>query len=429
MKYRTAYRRARLLDPASGLDAVGDLMTENGAITDFGPGIFDAGLAAEVPVIDCGGHCLAPGLVDMRVTIGEPGYEYKETIDSAARAAVAGGVTSIVVLPNTDPVVDDVAGLEFIARRARDAKLVKVFAYAAATRELMGKELTDYGLLGEAGAVGFTDGERAIADALVMRRALSYARTFDHLIMQHPEEPRLAAGGAMNESEISTRLGLPGIPREAETIMIERDLRLVELTGARYHASRISTAESVRLIRLAKEDRLPVTADTAPHYFALTEQDIGDYRTFAKVSPPLRSEADRRAVADGVASGIIDCIASDHRPQAVDNKRQPFAQADFGIVGLETLLPLSLGLVETGSMTLLDLLARMTIAPARLLGLPVGRLAKGAPADLVLFDPEARHKIAVDNFSSKSKNSPFDGRPVTGRVLRTVIDGRTVYES
>lgn len=425
--YRTAYVNARLLDPASGLDTFGGMMTEQGLITDLGPHVSAAAVGADVPVVDCNGLCLAPGLVDMRVSIGEPGYEYKETIGSVGRAAVAGGVTSIAVLPGADPVIDDVAGLEFIARRAREEKLVKVYAYAAATRELRGQELTDYGLLGAAGAVAFTDGQQAVADALIMRRALAYARTFNHVLVQHPEEPRLAQGGSMNESEVSTRLGLTGIPREAETMMIERDLRLVELTGARYHAAHISTAESVRLIRLAKEDRLPVTADTAPHYFCLTEQDIGDYRTFAKVSPPLRDEADRQAVADGVASGIIDCIASDHLPQAVDNKRLPFAQAEFGMVGLETLLPLSLELVEKGQMSLIDMLGSLTAHPADILGLPAGRLAKGAAADLVLFDPTKRWKIDSELYRSKSKNAPFDGRPVSGKVMRTVVDGRTVY--
>lgn len=425
---RVAYRNARLLDPASGLDQVGALLTEGGKIADFGPRLFNDGLPEGAEIIDLEGQCLAPGLVDMRVLIGEPGEEEKDTIKSASRAAAAGGITAIALLPNTDPVVDEVASLEFVARRAREVRLVKVFCYAAATRGTMGEEITEMGLLGRAGAVAFTDGLKTIASAKTMRRALSYAKTFDKLIVQHPEEPSLASGGMMNAGERATRLGLVGIPREAEIIMIERDLRLLELSGGRLHIAHITTGESVDLIRRAKARGLKVTCDTAPHYFALTETDVGDYRTFAKVSPPLRGEMDRRAVVEGLADGTIDAIASDHVPQDQDQKRLPFAQAAPGVIGLETLFPLTLELVHKGAMPLLKALACVTVIPATILGLPLGRIAKGGPADLVAFDLDVPWKVDVDSFKSKSKNSPFEDRPVQGRPLRTVVDGRCVWQ-
>jgi dihydroorotase len=428
MTRRVAYINARLLDPATGLDEHGALLTDGARIADFGRRLFADGVPDGVEAIDLGGQCLAPGLVDMRAQLGEPGEEHKETILTASRSAAAGGVTATVCLPNTDPVIDDVSGIEFIARRAREVKLVKVFAYAAATKKLQGRELTEMGLLSEAGAVAFTDGVKAIADAVTMRRALSYASTFGLLIVQHPEEPRLADGGMMNAGEIATRLGLAGIPREAEVIMIERDLRLVELTGARYHAAHISTREAVDVIRQAKRRGLPVTCDTAPPYFALTETDVGDYRTFAKLSPPLRGEMDRRAIVEGLADGTIDAIGSDHTPHDQDSKRVPFSQAAPGVVGLETLLPLTLELVHNGKLPLLKALAAVTCRPADILGLPLGRLAKGGPADLVVFDPDRLWRIDADRLLSKSKNCPFDHRPVTGRATRTVVDGRTVYE-
>ncbi|WP_035690638.1 dihydroorotase [Azospirillum halopraeferens] len=425
---RVAYVNARLLDPATGLDAPGALLTEGTRIADLGPRLFADGVPEGATVVDLGGHCLAPGLVDIRVQVGEPGEEHKETIKSASRAAAAGGVTALVVLPNTDPVIDDVAGLEFVARRAREVRLVKVFAYAAATRGTEGKEITEMGLLARAGAVAFTDGTKPVTDPLTMRRALSYAGAFGKLVVQHPLEPRLASG-VMNAGELATRLGLPGVSREAEIIMIERDLRLAEMSGGHIHFAHVTTGESVDVIRRAKARGLKVTCDTAPHYFALTETDVGDYRTFAKVSPPLRGEMDRRAVVEGLADGTIDVIASDHWPQDADHKRLPFAQAAYGVIGLETLLPLTLELAHKGRMTLLDALARVTCRPADLLGLPGGRLAKGGPADLLAFDSDVPWTVDVSRFKSKSKNSAFEDRPVQGRVLRTIVDGRTVWQA
>ncbi len=429
MQNRTAYLNARLLDPASGIDTTGALLVEDGRIADLGPDLFRDGAPSVGNQVDCRGRSLAPGLVDMRVQLREPGEEHKETIETAGRAAAAGGITAMVCLPNTMPVIDDVAVAESIARRGREVRLAKIFCYGAATKGLNGRELTEFGLLAEAGALGFTDGEKAVADALVMRRALSYATAFGTLVVQHPEEPSLASGGAMNEGEIASRLGLAGIPAVAEVMLIRRDLELVALTGGRYHAAHISCAASVDAIRRAKADGLSVSCDTAPHYFALNEMAVGDYRTFAKVSPPLRSEEDRAAIVAGLADGTIDAIASDHAPQDQEAKRLPFAQAEPGVVGLETLLPLVLELYHNGSMALLEALAKVTCNPADLLGLEAGRLKRGAPADLVLFDADQPWRIEEQALKSKSKNTPFDARPVQGRATSTIVDGRVIFEA
>ncbi len=400
----TVIRNARLLDPASGRDGTGSILVIDGVIAALDGG---DGAPSGATMIDCRGHCLAPGIVDMRVQLREPGAEHMENMVSASHAAAAGGITTMAALPNTEPPIDDVALVDFVARRARDIGLVNI----------------------EAGALAFTDGLRAIADALVMRRALSYARTFDLLIIQHPEEPNLAAGGAMTEGEMATRLGLPGITPAAEVMMVERDLRLVEITGARYHAAHVSTAAAIEAIRAAKQRGLPVTCDTAPPYFALNETAVGEYRTFAKLSPPLRGEWDRRAVVEGLRDGTIDAIASDHAPHDQDSKRLPFTSAESGIIGLETLLPLSLELYHNGHLPLISLLRALTCAPADILRLPAGRLVVGAPADFVVFDLDRPWQIAEEDFRSKSKNSPFDGRPVQGRAIKTIVGGRVVYDS
>ena len=417
-------QNVRLLDPATGRDEPGHLLVVDDRIAAMGE-------LLEVPdgveLIEGEGACLAPGLVDMRVQFGEPGSEHKERLASGIRAAAAGGVTSVAVLPNTAPVIDDPAMLEFVARRARLLKSVKVYPYAALTKRLEGRELAELALLKEAGAVAFTDADRALADARVMLRALAYATAQDLLVVQHPEEPRLAEGGVMHDGAIATRLGLKGIPAMAEVMMIERDLRLVEATGARYHVAHISTAAAIDAVRRAKAQGLRVTAETTPHHLALNELEVEGYRTFAKVSPPLRSEADRAAVVDGLVDGTIDVIASDHCPQDQDSKRLPFAQAEFGVVGVETMLPVAMRLVHEGHLTLLELLRKLSLNPARLLGLEAGRLAEGAPADLVLFDPDRPWKITEAGLTSLAKNTAFEGRLVQGRVLLTMVDGRIVH--
>jgi dihydroorotase len=422
---RLLFRHARLLDPESGRDETGDLLVEGERIAAVGGDLSDAARDAETVMAE--GLCLAPGLVDMRVQLREPGAEHMESIESGGRAAAAGGVTTMVALPNTDPPVDDVSVVEFLARRAREVRLAKVHTYAAATKGLKGRNLTEMGLLAANGALGFTDGVKAVADALVMRRVLAYARSFDLLVLQHPEEPSLGRAGEVNEGEIATRLGLAGITPAAEIIMVERDLRLVEITGARYHVAHVSTAAAIAAIRQAKVLGLPVTCDTAPPYFALNETAIGDYRTFAKLSPPLRGEGDRQAVIEGLRDGTIDAIASDHAPWDQDSKRLPFSSAAYGIVGLETLLALSLELYHARQLDLLGVIRLMTLNPAQILRLSVGRLAPGAPADLVLFDPDLGWRICPDDFRSKSKNAPFDEWPVRGRVQRTIVDGRTIF--
>jgi dihydroorotase len=422
MAAKVAYINARLLDPASGLDTTGGVLTQGKTISDFGAGLAKkTGAPKDAEVIDCRGKCLSPGLVDMRIEIG--------SLAATVAAAVSGGVTSAVCLPNTEPVIDDMSVVEFVARRARKQGLTKIYPYGAVTKGLAGTELAELGLLAESGAVAFTDGVLAIADAQVMRQALSYASTFGLMIVQHPEEPSLVAGGVMNAGEVATRLGLFGIPTQAEVIMVERDLRLAELTGGRLHIAHVSTKAAIDAIRRAKADGLDVTCDTAPPYFALNENAVGDYRTFAKLSPPLRGEDDRQAVVEGLIDGTIDAIGSDHSPRDEESKRLPFAQAAPGGIGLGTLLAISLELYHNGHMELLDVLKLITSAPAALMGLPAGRLEKGAPADLVLFDADAGWKVEAGALAGKAKNSPFDDRPVQGRVLRTVVDGRTVFES
>ncbi len=423
----TAYVNARLVDPASGYDGPGELLTQGGLIVDAGAKLFTDGVPAGCEIIDCAGQVLCPGLIDMKVFVGEPGAEHKETLESASLAAVAGGITTIITMPNTDPVIDDISLVEFLKRRARFGALVNVHPMAAATQGLKGIGMSEIGLMRQAGAVAFTDGVQAVTNAVLMRRILSYASRYDALIVQHIEEPMLAEGGCMNEGEIATRLGLSGIPAAAETIMLERDLRLVELTGARYHADQLSCATSVEIMRQAKRQGLPVSCGVSAAHLALNENDVGNYRTFFKLSPPLRREEDRAALVAGVADGTIDVIVSGHNPQDQESKRLPFAQAATGGIGLETLLSVALGCYHNGQVSLCDLLARMTLNPARLLGLPGGKLAKGQPADLTLFDPGRTWIVTGNGLRSKSKNTPFEDRHLQGVVLRTVVAGEAVF--
>lgn len=415
---------ARLLDPATGLDAQGDLLIRDGLIAETGTGF---GRPDGIPSLDAAGLCLAPGLVDLRAAIGEPGAEHRETIASAATAAVAGGITTLCALPDTDPALDDPALVQFVLRRGEATGSITLLPYGAATKHCEGKELAEYGLLKEAGAIAFTDGRRAIASARVMRLALSYARAFGRMVVQHPEEPSLAAGGAATEGELATRLGLPGIPAAAEAMMVARDIALARLTGGHVHFAHVSTGAALDLIRTAKAAGLAVTCDTAPPYFDLNETAIGDWRTYAKLSPPLRPDADRQAVAAALADGTIDAIASDHQPRDADDKRLPFAQAEAGGAGLATLLGVTLARVHGGDLTLLQALDLLTARPAALLGIPAGRLAKGAAADLVLFDLERGWQVKAGGLPGKAQNSPFDGRALEGRVVGTWKAGRRVF--
>src|SRR6478735_3652760 len=412
---------ARLLDPATCLDSIGDLLIRDGLILDHGSGL---GRPDGATVIDCAGLCLAPGLVDLRADIGEPGHEHRETIASAAAAASAGGITTLCALPDTDPPLDDPALVQFVLRRGEATGSITLLPYGAATKRCEGKELAEYGLLKEAGAIAFTDGRRAIGPARTMRLALSYARAFGSFVVQHPEEPSLAAGGAATEGELATRLGLPGIPPAAEAMMVGRDIALARITGGHVHFAHVSTAAALDLIRAAKTEGLAVTCDTAPPYFDLNETAIGDWRTYAKLSPPLRPEADRLAVVAALADGTFDAIASDHQPRDADDKRLPFAQAEAGGAGLATLLGVTLARVHGGDLTLLQALDLLTARPAALLGIPVGRLAKGAAADLVLFDLDRGWQVKDGTLPGKAQNSPFGRRALEGRGVGTWKAGR-----
>jgi len=425
---RIVFRNARLVDPASELDVRGGLLVENGRIADLGPRLFNETDPNDPEVIDCKGLVLAPGLIDMRVFTGEPGSEHRETLESASAAAAAGGVTTIVVMPNTDPIIDEPSLVDFIHRRAAATAKVRVVPMAALTRRLAGETMTEIGLLLEAGAVAFTDGDRTLANAKVLRRALSYASGFGALVVGHAEDPDLSDGASMTEGEFAMRLGIPAAPAAAEAIVVERDIRLVELTGARYHFGQISCRASLDAVAAAKQRGLPVTCAVSAHHLALNELDVGSYLTFMKVKPPLRSEADRAAMVEGVSNGLIDVIVSSHDPQAADTKRQPFAQAAFGAIGLETLLPIALSIHHNGRAGIGHVLKAVTATPAQILSLPGGRLARGAPADLVLFDPDVPVVIDPAQMHSRARNTPFEGRKFQGRVRMTFIGGECVYD-
>jgi len=423
----TVFINARIVDPASGRDEAGGVLVRDGVIADLGPHYRRNG-AEGAAVVDCLGHLLCPGLIDAQVFTGEPGQEHRETLRTASEAAAAGGVTTIICMPDTAPVIDEVALVDYIQRRGRDNASVNVHIMAAVTKGLRGEEMTEIGLMQRAGAVAFTNGKSSIANTRVMRNVLLYAKDFGALIVHHAEDPWLSDGASMNSGELSSRLGLPGTHRFAETIVLERDVRLVEMTGGRYHAANISTAESLEVIRRAKVRKLPVTAAVSINHLTLNENDIGPYRTFFKLRPPLRSEDDRVAMVRGIADGDIDLIVSSHDPQDVDVKRRPFAEAADGAIGLETLLSAALRLVHNGDIDIVTLLKAMTINPARLFGLPGGRLEKGAPADLVLVDVGLPWVVDKALIKARSKNSPFDESKMQGRVLRTMVAGQTVYQ-
>ncbi|MEQ1952642.1 dihydroorotase [Mesorhizobium sp. CN2-181] len=425
----TVFSHARIVDPSRGIDEVGAVIVDGKTILAAGASALNQGFAGGATVIDCTGKTILPGLVDGRVFIGEPGAEHRETIASASRAAAAGGVTSLVMMPDTDPAIDNVALVEFVLRTARDTAEVNVFPAAAITKGLEGREMTEFGLLREAGAVAFTDGRHSIANALVMRRALTYARDFDAVICHETLDRDLAAGGVMNEGLFASWLGLPGIPREAESIPLERDLALARLTRGRYHAAKISTALSATAVTRAKTDGANVTAGVSVNHLSLNDNDIGEYRTFFRLSPPLRAEDDRLAMIEALRDGTIDIVVSSHDPQDVDTKRLPFADAADGAIGLETLLGAALRLYHNDDVPLPRLVETLSTAPARLFGLPGGTLKPGAPADLVLVDLDEPWVVRESDIRSRSKNTCFEGARLQGRVLRTLVAGRTVFEA
>jgi dihydroorotase len=419
---------ARIIDPSRDLDFAGDLLIADGVIRDAKRGIGAAGVPEGAEVVDCRGKIVAPGLVDMRAFVGEPGAEHRETLSSASQAAAAGGVTTVISQPDTTPAIDDPAVVDFVQRRARDTAIVHIHPMAALTKGLKGEEMAEIGLLKAAGAVAFTDGTKSVVNAQVMRRALVYARDFEALIVHHTEDPDLVGEGVMNDGEFATRLGLIGVPKAAETIMLERDLRLVALTEGRYHAASLTCAESLDVLRRAKEAGLAVTASASINHLTLNEIDIGPYRTFFKMAPPLRAEDDRKALVSALAEGLIDVVMSDHNPQDVEVKRLPFAEAASGAIGIETMLTAGLRLVHGGELKLTALLKAMSSRPAELLGLPGGTLRPGAPADVIVIDPDVPWVLDRDELKSKCRNTPFDEARLQGRAVRTIVAGRTVYE-
>ncbi len=419
---------AHVIDPSRDFDGPGDVLIADGVVRDARRGIGAAGVPEGTDIINCAGKVVAPGLVDMRAFVGEPGASHRETFASASRAAAAGGITTIICQPDTSPVIDNSATVDFILRRARDTAIVNIHPMAALTKGMRGEEMTEIGLLKAAGAVAFTDGDRSVMNAQVMRRTLTYARDFDALIVHHTEDPNLVGEGVMNEGEFASRLGLFGIPAASEAVVLERDMRLVALTGGRYHAASLTCTESLEILKRARDAGLRVTASASINHLTLNENDIGPYRTFLKLAPPLRTEQDRLALAAAVSSGLIDVVMSDHNPQDVETKRLPFAEAAAGAIGLETMLPAALRLVHNGEIKLKDLIRAMSTRPAELLGLPGGSLRPGAPADLIVIDTDVPWVLDPADLKSQCKNTPFDEAKFSGRVVRTIIGGRTVYE-
>ncbi len=422
-----AFNNARLVDPETGYDGPGAVVVSGGVIADIARGRDFTELSSDVRVIDCNGGMLAPGLVDLRVKTGEPGAETKETLRSAAQAAAAGGVTSIVVQPDTDPAVDDPSVVDFILRRAQDIESCHIHAAGAATKGLRGEQMAEIGLMRDAGARYITDVDRPIIDSKVMRRILSYAASFGMALAHRPQDPWLSKGAAATEGEFASRLGLPSAPAAAERIGLERDLALAELSGGRLLVDQITCGAALEALARAKGRGVNAVATASINHLSFNELDIGDYRTFARMDPPLRAEDDRQALIEALAGGLVDIVVSAHAPAPAEDKRLPFDEATPGGVGLETLLPALLSLYHDGRLPLVDLMRTVTLAPARFLGLPTGRLASGAPADLVLCDLNAPVIIDADKLVSKSKNSPFDGRRLQGQVVMTVCGGVIVH--
>lgn len=420
---------ARLVDPESGYDGPGGVIVSEGVIADVAKGREFGKLSKAVRVIDCGGALLAPGLIDLRVRTGEPGAETKETLASAAKAAAAGGVTSFVVQPDTTPAIDDPAMVDFILRRARDIDSARILVAGAATKGVAGEQMAEIGLMREAGCVYVTDAGKPIVDSKVMQRVLTYAKGFDTLLAHRPMDPWLAKGGAATGGEFAGRMGLPSISPMAERIMLERDVALLEATGGKLLVDQITSAQGLETLSRAKAKGLRISASVSINHLSFNELDIGDYRTFAKLNPPLRGEDDRQALIEALASGLIDIVVSSHSPAPAEDKRLPYDEAVPGAVGLETLLPALLSLYHDQRLTMLDLIRAVTLAPAELLGLRGGRIAPGAPADLALCDIDAPIIVDAARLLSKSKNSPFDGRRLQGQVLMTIVDGRVVHRA
>ncbi len=422
----TLFTNARLIDPETGSDAIGWLLIGDGLIVDMG---LDSPQGMEQPTesIDCNGKCLAPGIVDIGVKVCEPGERHKESYKTAGLAAAAGGVTTMVTRPDTSPAIDSPETLDFATRRANQATPVNVVPMAALTKGREGREMTEIGFLLDAGAVAFTDCDHVVANNKVLSRAMTYARSLGALVISHPQEPVLSSGASVTSGKFASLRGLPAVSPMAERMGLDRDIALVEMTGVKYHADQITCARALPALQRAKANGFDITAGTSIHHLTLNELDVADYRTFFKIKPPLRAEEDRLAIIDAVKSGLIDIISSMHTPQDEESKRLPFEEAASGAVALETLLPAAMQLYQNEYLTLPELWRAMSLNPAKRLGLPSGRMAKGAPADLVLFDPDLPFVLDRFKLNSKSKNTPFDGRQMQGKVLATYVAGKAVY--
>ncbi|WLR98963.1 dihydroorotase [Shinella sumterensis] len=427
MTRTTVLKNLRILDPSRNLDENGSIVIENGRIAAIGSGAQNQGAPEGAEIVDGRGVIAAPGLVDARVFVGEPGAEHRETIESASRAAAAGGVTTFITMPDTDPVIDDIALVEFVLKNARDKAIVNIHPAAALTKGLAGEEMTEFGLLKDAGAVAFTNGRNPMHNAQVLRRAMTYAREFGAVIALETRDKYLGAGGVMNEGLLASWLGLSGSPREAELIPLERDLRIAGLTRGKYHAAQISVPESAEAVKTARQRGANVTCGISINHLTLNENDIGEYRTFFKLSPPLRGEDDRKAMVDALARGDIDIIVSSHDPQDVDTKRLPFADAADGAIGLETMLAAALRLHHSGEVPLMRLIDALSTRPAKIFGLDAGTLAPGAKADIVLIDPDEPWLATKETFVSRSKNTPFEDARFTGRAVSTYVAGERVH--
>ena len=421
-------KNARIIDPANNVDQMGSMLVENGIISDVSSGE-NLGIPEGAQVIDARGNLLCPGLIDMRVFTGEPGHEYRETLASASKAAAAGGVTSFLCMPDTQPVVDDGALVDFIIRRAEADCCVNVLPSAALTKELKGQEISEYGLLKQAGAVCLTDGHKSIQSSAVLRQAFTYAANFDLPVIHHVSDAGLTGQGVMNSGFFATTLGLKGIPREAETIPLDRDLQLANLAGVRYHAAQVSCQKSVEILTAAKKYNANISAGVSINNLTLNELDVGQYRTFFKLDPPLRSEDDRMAMIAGLNVGTIDTIHSGHDPQDVEVKRRPFAQAASGAIGLETLFSAALRLFHSDDVDLTTILKAMTSAPAKILGIPAGTLTKGVKADFIIADLDYPWVVAEKSIKSRSQNTSFEGARFSGKVMSTYVGGKKVYQN
>jgi dihydroorotase len=421
---------ARIIDPSQNMDEKGSvLIDKNGKIKSIGKDVKESDISSTAEVIDLKNNILIPGIVDMKAFVGEPGYEYKENFRTLSQAALAGGVTSIVTMPNTNPLIDNVSMVDFIIRRGRDKASVNLFPLATLTREIAGKQMTEFGLLSAKGIIGFTDVVKAVQNTETMSKIMDYASDIGVLIMQHAEDSELSKNGCINEGEISTRLGLEGISYIAEKIIIERDLSLLNEFPCRYHINQISSKESLEVIKRNKENGLDFSVGVSINNLSLNENDIGDFKTFLKVSPPLRLEDDRLALVQGIKSGLIDVIVSDHTPEDEEGKRLPFAQAATGAIGIETLLPLALEMYHNESLPLQKIIETLTINPAKILKINKGSLKKGSDADICVFDLDVPWVVKADLLKSKSKNTAVEERKVQGKVLMTFLNGELGYKS